>query len=231
MHQKYGSVSTLIILIIVSMFMSGSNSYAHDVELWTWEKFRIDLAHIGIEGGHELYFENVTRFDDDISRLSVDHQMLGVHFNLPIEGWSVMPSYRYIDERDDAIEQRMLIDFFYKRDQLFDSDWNAKFRFRFETRDIRDKDDITYRFRTKLTLSHPIPLSIQDRPIDMYLSNEVNFDFSIHKINRHRIECGLKFPFTKHIKWTLGYQLETNRIRSGSWKSDSMIMTGFDIKF
>lgn len=224
---------TLLLLFIVLLLNFAHNAVAmdHDLELWTWEKLRIDLSHIGIEGGHELYFENATRFDDDISRFAMDHHMLGIHFNLPIEGWSVMPSYRYIDVRSDAIEQRLLFDFFHKRDQLFNSNWDAKFRFRFEARDIRDKDDITYRFRPKLTLTHPIPLSIQDRPVYLYLSNEVNFDFSINKINRHRIGSGLKFPFTKHVKWTLGYQLETNRIRSGSWKSDSMIMTGFDIKF
>lgn len=226
-------VNRLLVLSIVLFFCTQfSFTNGHDLELWTWEKLRIDLSYIGIPGENSLYFENVNRFNDDITEMFMDHQMAGVHFDLPWwEGWSVMPSFRYIDERSIAIEYRYLIDFFYEMNELFDSKWDVKFRFRFETRDIQDRDDITYRYRQSVSLSYPLPLTIQERPIKTYIINEVNLDFRSNKFNRYRFETGFKFPFTSSMSWTLGYQLETNRIHSGSWDADSMIMTGFDFKF
>ncbi|GEM_PF-3561245 len=219
-------------LCLFPYFPRISFAQEHDFELWTWESLSIDISKIGLPDNTQLYLENVNRFDRDASYLFQFHQRLGIQFDLPwLPNWTLMPVWQHVDYEPGNDEERFHLDLGYSRNRIFDSDWSFKFRFRFDIRNFHAQDGITERYRPMIQFSHPLPLTIQDRPISFYIMNEINYDTAINRFNRHRFGTGLKFPLFKHMSWTLGYQLETNRVRKNLWDSDNMLMTGVDFKF
>lgn len=207
-------------------------STEHDFEVWTWEMFFIDLSPLGLPDETKLYLENANRFDRDASYMFQFHQRIGLQFKLPwFEGWSLMPVYQHVDFEPNANEDRYHFDLAYTAKKIFDSDWDFQFRFRWDIRDIHNRDSLSYRLRPMIQFAYPLPLKIQDRPIKTYLMNEINFDTYVEKLNRHRFGVGFHIPLQKNLCWTIGYQMENNRIRSGLWDTDSMLMTGVKFEF
>ncbi len=142
-----------------------------------------------------------------------------------------MPVWQHVDYEPGANEERYHFDLGYARKNIFDSGWSFKFQCRMDLRDLEDKDDISERFRPKISFSHPLPINISGRPIKMYFSNEFNYDSVVDKFNRHRFGAGFNIPLNSVMTWEIGYQIETNRLKNNSWDSDSMLMTGFNFRF
>ncbi len=216
------------------LFSLGTSCWGsdRDFEFWTWESFLIDITRLGLPDNTKLYLENVNRFDRDASYLFQFHQRVGVRFDISwFEGWSIMPVWQHVDYEPGANEDRYHLDLLYAAERIFDTHWNINFRFRSDIRDLYDRDGISERFRPMISFSHPLPVAFRNRPLKIYVMNEVNYDTSVDKFNRHRFGLGFKVPLLKQASWTLGYQLETNRLRDDSWDSDSMLMVGIDFKF
>lgn len=230
-HQRFGLWIGFVLTLSLCMTPAVSGS-DHDFELWTWEIFWIDLSNIHLPDGVSLYLENANRFDQDASRQFQFHQRIGVKFDVPwFDGWSIMPVWQHVDFEPGANEERYHFDLAYAKKNIFDSKWSMNFRFRLDLRDLYDTDNISERFRPLITFSHPLPIDIGGRPINIYFSNEVNFDTTVDKFNRHRFGTGLNIPLSDEITWGIGYQIETNRLKNNSWDSDSMLMTGLTFRF
>ncbi len=228
---RFGSWIGIIVMVplYLTPVVSGSD---HDFEIWTWENFWIDLSPIGLPDSTSLYLENANRFDQDASHQFQFHQRIGLRFGIPwLDGWTIMPVWQHVDYEPGANEDRYHFDLAYSKKKIFDSEWSFKFRLRIDVRDIHDKDDISERIRPLIAFNHPLPIDIDGRPIQIYLSNEVNFDTTVDTFNRHRFGIGFNVPFTEEITWTLGYQIETNRLKNHTWDSDSMLMTGLTFRF
>ena len=230
-YRRFGWWIGIVVILPLCLTPAVSGS-DHDFEVWTWEKFWVDLSGLGLPEHTNLYLENANRFDQDVSRQFQFHQRIGIRFDIPwLDGWSIMPVWQHVDYEPGSNEDRYHFDLAYSRKNIFDSNWSLKFRFRMDLRDLYDKDQISERFRPKISFSHPLPIEIEGRPIKVYFSNEVNYDTTVDQFNRHRFGTGFNLPITPKMTWGIGYQIETNRLKNNSWDSDSMLMTGLTFRF
>ncbi len=230
MLAKHKGVFVCLILLFVFSPVFPLYAEDHDLELWTWESLTLDLRLKDAWEGTSLWLESGNRFDQDIEYHFRNHQSIGLIFRLPYaENLTFRSAFRHVNNIDAEDENRYFFNLSYKKSSIFDSDFQAGWGFQLDVRDI--EDDISYRFRPNLCLSHPIPVRINDEAVSLFLSNETNYDTAADHWNRNRFTTGLCFPISKHAKLTVAYRVESNRISREDWDDDNIILTGLDFRF
>ncbi len=207
----------------------------HDKELWTWVSVSKDLEDYGFPDDFKLVLDYHHRWDKDVEHIFQRNHTIGLQFPLPYaEGWTLTPNFRYIDYDPAANETRYYFDLQKTWKEIADTRWDLKYRMRFDIRDIHDTTTLSYRLRHLLDLSHPLSIEFRGGPAKFYTLGEIFYDTAPdpNRLTRYRVGSGLRFPVSKEVEWTVGYQMEAV-YRSGphAWDYDNNLMTGISLKF
>jgi hypothetical protein len=101
-------------------------------------------------------------------------------------------------------------------------------RSRLAFRDI-DGEDPIWRFRHKLRLTWPVPLTaLQIRP---YVADEIFYYFNAERFNGHRLQAGLFVPLHEKVRLELFYFWHIHKEDDNDWSDVNVIGTFFRFKF
>jgi hypothetical protein len=95
-------------------------------------------------------------------------------------------------------------------------------RSRYEYRTFEDTPT-RHRFMERIRIVVPLPWQINDRSIDVFISDELNYDLDKDMSTLHEMQLGAKLPFTDKfsVKVYYGHEL---KYKNDSWSYNTHII-------
>lgn len=202
--------------------MSGFNirSFgADDSDTKVWLEHEISYS-ITDKLSYKLIFDE--RFYNDISSWEEFYIDTGIDYKPT--NWLVLgPRYRYIranfNSSNEVIENRfhMNVELIAKLKKIT-LESRSRYEYRtFETAPTR------HRFMERIRVTAPLPWKIDDKSIEIFLSDELNYDLDKNMSTHHEIQMGAKLPFTKKFTMKVYYGHEL-KYRNNSWDYNTHII-------
>lgn len=202
-----------------------------------WQSTSLSLPFYEIEGLGDttLKFENANRWSDGSSHYELNHYQGSWEIPFPgLDNWTWEPAYRRTvnnpGDRDQQHVDRYLLNLNYEKESLFGSEWDLKFRNRWEILDPENDADQTIRGRFRGRLERDIPgLSTEGRSWRFWVSEEMFYDFDRDLFSQNRVATGVEIPLFEDFEFSFGFQWEASRSNApaSEWEDDHMFLVEF----
>ncbi|MBL7132052.1 MAG: DUF2490 domain-containing protein [Candidatus Omnitrophica bacterium] len=220
-HNKdYFFLSILVFLVSFCSFCFAFDD--GDYQYWNTES-----VSWKINDDWKMSLEEEFRFGDNGSNLYYQHSDLGLIYSGIADWLDVGINYRHIfEEKNSKCKQEnrphLNADVKWK---LFD--FNFSNRGRLEYRNREDAENF-WRYRNKFTIKPPVKFT--NLEIQLYIADEIFYDFDDETLNRNRFYSGFNFTIFKNLKADIFYLWESTE-KGKNWNDLHILGTKLKICF
>jgi len=220
--SHYGCLGEIILIAVVLLLITGFHTTglcAEDSDTKVWLEHEISY---GISDNLSFKLLVNERFYNDISSWEELYIDAGIDYK-PFSWLVLGPRYRHIkanfNSSNEAVENRyhMNVELIAKLEK-FTLESRSRYEYRtFETIPTR------HRFLERIRLVVPLFWKINEKRIEAFLSDELNYDLDKDEATHHEMMLGAKLPFSKAFSLKLYYGHEIKK-RNNSWGYHTHIM-------
>jgi len=213
------SIIGLTVFLILLMDFNTKGFCADDSDTKVWMEQDISFG-INDKLTYKLIFDE--RFYNDISTWEEFYIDTGIDYK-PMTWLVLGPRYRYIranfNTSNEVIENRfhMNVELIAKLKKF-----TLESRSRYEYRTFEDMPT-RHRFMERIRVTVPLPWKMNEKSMEAFLSDELNYDLDKHMSTHHEMQLGTKLPFSDKFSMKVYYGHEL-KYKNESWGYNTHIL-------